>query len=109
MRQAEGTAGSAATIMFFHFNEFHARNRFQNFARLLRNFDTTDHMTFDPDLIILMCRPSQAEIVLRANGYRTGRGWNAIGTSVAGCACLFNIGLVSCFVILLVYGLIYGL
>ena len=53
-------------------------------------FDTTDHMTFDPDLVILMCHPSQAEIVLRANGYRTGRGWHAVGTTVAGCACLYT-------------------
>lgn len=53
-------------------------------------FDTLDQIRFDPDLIILLARPAQAEIVLRAYGYRTGRGWNARGTSVAGCACLYT-------------------
>lgn len=45
--------------------------------------------TFKPDLVILVANTDAAEIVLRAYGYQTGRGWNAYGTSVAGCACMF--------------------
>lgn len=53
-------------------------------------FSTLDPPAFDPDVIILLARPDQAEILLRTHGYRTGRAWNAAGTSVAGCACLYT-------------------
>jgi len=46
--------------------------------------------TFKPDLVILLAKIPTAEVVLRAYGYYTGKGWNAYGTSVAGCACLYT-------------------
>lgn len=48
-----------------------------------------DRLGFDPDLLIVMAKPSQAEIILRACSYRTGAGWNAKGTTVMGCAWLY--------------------
>lgn len=72
-------------------------------------FDTLDNIGFSPDVIILLTRPEQAEILLRAYGYRTGRGWNARGTSVAGCACLYIHPFVSGELNMLVTGLHHGM
>ena len=52
-------------------------------------FSPLKDCTFKPDLVILVANTDKAEIVLRAYGYYTGRGWNAYGTSVAGCALMF--------------------
>lgn len=52
-------------------------------------FASLDQIPFDPDLIILTAKPSQAEIVLRAFSYRSGDAWNAKGTPVVGCAYLY--------------------
>jgi uncharacterized protein (DUF169 family) len=71
------------------------RQIYLNMPRLQRGtgtytlFAKLHEATFEPDLVILVAKPSVAEIVLRARGYRSGKGWNAYGTSVAGCACLF--------------------
>jgi len=46
-------------------------------------------LDFDLDLLIITARPTQAEVILRAHGYRTGAGWEARGTTVMGCACLY--------------------
>jgi len=48
-----------------------------------------DKLTFEPDLLILMATPSQAEIVLRAMSYSTGEIWESKKTGVLGCAWLF--------------------
>jgi len=48
-----------------------------------------DKLTFEPDLLILMTTPSQAEIVLRAMSYSTGQIWESKKTSVLGCAWLY--------------------
>ena len=72
-------------------------------------FDTLEHSTFDPDLMILLTRPEQAEIVLRAHGYRTGKGWTARGTSVAGCACLYTRPFLTGELNLMVTGLHHGM
>jgi len=48
-----------------------------------------DKLTFDPDLLIVTANPNQAEIILRAMAYRTGRAWNAKGTTVMGCVYLY--------------------
>ena len=49
---------------------------------------TLDKLTFDPDLLVLMARPSQAEIVLRATSYSTGEIWETKKTGVLGCSWL---------------------
>ena len=66
-------------------------------------------LSFAPDLLIVTARPSQAEIVLRAAGYKTGAGWNARGTTVAGCAWLYMHPYVHGEVNLMVTGLHHGM
>jgi len=48
-----------------------------------------DQMTFDPDLLIFTCKPSQAEILLRASSYSDGKMWNAKGTTCLACAWIY--------------------
>ena len=48
-----------------------------------------DKLTFEPDVLILMATPSQAEIVLRAMSYSTGEIWETKKTGVLGCAWMF--------------------
>ncbi len=52
-------------------------------------FARLDRLDFDPDLLIVTARPTQAEVILRAHGFKTGAGWQARGTTVIGCACLY--------------------
>jgi uncharacterized protein (DUF169 family) len=52
-------------------------------------FAPLDQLSFEPDVLIVMANPSQAEILLRANGYTTGKMWSAKGTTVAACAWLY--------------------
>lgn len=72
-------------------------------------FDTLEHISFDPDLIVLLARPEQAEIVLRAYGYRTGKAWTARGTAVAGCACLYTYPYLTGELNMMVTGLHHGM
>ncbi|MGE4485489.1 MAG: DUF169 domain-containing protein [Oscillospiraceae bacterium] len=72
-------------------------------------FSKLDGISFDPDIIILTAKPSQAEIVLRAKGYRSGKGWNARGTSVAGCASLYTYPYLSGDMNMMVTGLHHGM
>jgi uncharacterized protein (DUF169 family) len=44
-----------------------------------------DSMKFEPDLLVLLAAPGQAEIVLRAMSYSTGELWETIKTGVLGC------------------------
>ena len=48
-----------------------------------------DKLTFEPDILILITTPSQAEIVLRAMSYFTGQIWESKKTGVLGCAWLY--------------------
>jgi uncharacterized protein (DUF169 family) len=48
-----------------------------------------DKLTFDPDLLIIVATPAQAEIVLRAMSYSTGEIWESKTTGVLGCAWIF--------------------
>ena len=50
---------------------------------------TLDKLTFEPDLLILVTNPSQAEIVLRAMSYKTGEIRETKTTGVLGCAWLY--------------------
>lgn len=52
-------------------------------------FAPLDQLSFEPDVLVVMANPSQAEILLRANGYTTGKMWSAKGTTVAACAWLY--------------------
>jgi uncharacterized protein (DUF169 family) len=52
-------------------------------------FSPLDKLSFEPDVLIVTADPSQAEIILRANSYATGKMWSAKGTPVAACAWLY--------------------
>ena len=53
-------------------------------------FATFDRATFNPDLLILLAMPSQAEIVLRAMTYVSGELLESIAANVLACAWLFT-------------------
>ena len=48
-----------------------------------------DKMAFDPDLLIFTCKPSQAEVILRASSFSDGKMWNAKGSTCLACAWLY--------------------
>ncbi len=52
-------------------------------------FSPLDKLTFDPDLLILMTTPGQAEIVMRAVSYSTGDPWESRLTHALGCSWIF--------------------
>lgn len=91
------------------------RNIYHSMSRLERNtvnyiaYSSLGKLTFEPDLLIVTAKPSQAEILLRAAGYRNGKGWNAKGTSVLGCAWLYMYPYVHGEINLMVTGLHHGM
>jgi uncharacterized protein (DUF169 family) len=52
-------------------------------------FAPLDKLTFEPDVLIVTANVSQAEILLRALSYSSGRMWSARGTPVIGCAWIY--------------------
>ena len=52
-------------------------------------FSPLDKLTFDPDVLVFTARSDQAEILLRAYAYTSGKMWQAKGTTVIECAWLF--------------------
>ena len=52
-------------------------------------FTPFDQMVFEPDILVFVCRPTQAEVLLRANTYMTGEPFDSTGTTVANCSSLF--------------------
>jgi uncharacterized protein (DUF169 family) len=54
-----------------------------------------DKLNFEPDLLMILANPSQAEILIRAKSYTTGETWKAQGTAAAGCAFMYLYALLS--------------
>ncbi len=52
-------------------------------------FSRVDELPFEPDLLVITARPDQAEIVLRALSYSTGRPLTSKFTPVLSCAWIF--------------------
>ncbi len=52
-------------------------------------FSTLDGLSFEPDLLIMVAQVDQAEILLRAMSYSTGKIWTSKYTGVIGCAWLY--------------------
>jgi len=48
-----------------------------------------DKLTFDPDVLIILARTGQTEILLRAMSYRTGKIWSSKFSPAIGCAWIF--------------------
>lgn len=53
-------------------------------------FSTLDRLTFGPDLLIMIGQVDQAEILLRAMSYSTGKVWTSKSSGVIGCAWIFT-------------------
>jgi uncharacterized protein (DUF169 family) len=51
-------------------------------------FSPLDQLSFEPDVLVVTANTDQAEIILRAHSYTSGRMWTARGTMVIGCAWL---------------------
>ena len=49
-------------------------------------FSPLDKLSFDPDLLIILAKTDQTEILLRAMSYRTGEMWESKFTAAIGCA-----------------------
>jgi uncharacterized protein (DUF169 family) len=52
-------------------------------------FSPLDKLSFEPDVLVVTANPSQAEILLRASSYTTGKVWSSKGTPVMACAWLY--------------------
>ncbi|MEM2104156.1 MAG: DUF169 domain-containing protein [Candidatus Bathyarchaeia archaeon] len=72
-------------------------------------FANLDKMTFEPDLLIVEATPDQAEIILRAMSYSTGKLWEAKQSIVGACAWLFIYPYKSGQVNYLVTGMSFGM
>ena len=78
------------------FQEERANSRiYDNLPKMIKGsvnyivFSRLNTLSFEPDLLFIMARPSQAEIILRAMSYSTGERWEPRTTGVLGCAWLF--------------------
>jgi uncharacterized protein (DUF169 family) len=78
------------------FKESRANKRiYQYIPRMMRGtvnyvtFSPLDKLSFEPDVLVVTANPSQAEIILRAGSYTTGKMWSGRGTPVMGCAWIF--------------------
>jgi len=49
-------------------------------------FSPLDKLSFDPDVLIILAKTSQTEILLRAMSYRTGKMWSSKFSPAIGCA-----------------------
>lgn len=72
-------------------------------------FARLDDLSFDPDLLIVTAKPFQAEVILRAHGYKTGAAWETRGTTVIGCACLYAYPYLTGKMNILISGLHHGM
>ena len=52
-------------------------------------FSPLEELPFDPDVLILLANTNQAEILLRAMSYRTGKMWLSKFSSAIGCAWIY--------------------
>ncbi len=52
-------------------------------------FSPLDKLTFNPDVLVVSANSNQAEIILRAASYVTGKMWHSKLTAVMGCSWIF--------------------
>ena len=51
-------------------------------------FSPLEKLPFDPDVLLILAKTSQAEVLLRAMSYRTGQMWSSRYSAAIGCAWL---------------------
>ena len=52
-------------------------------------FSSIDQLTFNPDVLVVCANSSQAEVILRASSYQTGKMWQSKLTNVMGCSWIY--------------------
>lgn len=52
-------------------------------------FSPLDKLSFDPDVLIILAKTNQTEILLRAMSYRTGKMWSSKYSAAIGCAWIY--------------------
>ena len=52
-------------------------------------FSPLSKLAFDPDVLIVLAKTSQTEILLRAMSYRTGKMWSSKYSAATGCAWIY--------------------
>jgi uncharacterized protein (DUF169 family) len=75
------------------FSDTRAGSRLYNYIpRLIKGtvkylaFSPVSKLSFDPDVLIIVAKTSQAEILLRASSYKTGKMWQSRYSAAMGCA-----------------------
>jgi uncharacterized protein (DUF169 family) len=53
------------------------------------SFSPVNKILFDPDVLIILAKTSQTEILLRAMSYRTGKMWSSKYSAAIGCAWIY--------------------
>ena len=72
-----------------------ASRLYQYIPRILRGavhsvaFSPLGKLPFEPDVLIILAKTNQTEIILRAMSYRTGKMWSSKTTAAIGCAWLY--------------------
>jgi len=72
-------------------------------------FSPLDKLSFEPDVLVVTANPSQAEILLRASSYTTGKMWSSKGTPVMACAWLYIYPYVSSELNFTITGITFGM
>ena len=98
------------------FKEARANRRiYPVIARMERNtvsyvlFSTLDKLSFEPDVLIVTASTSQAEILLRASSYTTGKMYSSRTTPVLGCSWLYVYPYISGELNYMVTGICWGM
>jgi len=98
------------------FNEPRANSRLRQFTYNMKPgdinyvvFATFDKMELEPDLLIIMATPGQAEIILRAMTYSTGEVYESRSTCIGNCSWIFVYPFISGKVNYTVTGLSFGM
>jgi uncharacterized protein (DUF169 family) len=53
------------------------------------SFSPVNQLTYDPDVLIILAKTRQTEILLRAMSYRTGKMWSSKYSAAIGCAWIY--------------------
>jgi len=74
----------AASRLYDHIPRLEARRGIEYVA-----LSPLERVEYDPDLLIVLAREEQTEVLLRAMSYSTGKMWTSKSTGVIGCSWLF--------------------
>jgi uncharacterized protein (DUF169 family) len=108
--------GGLLGVKFQIFQQGHANLRLRTFVPHLEKgtvnyvaFSPIDKLTYEPDLLVIMADPGQAEILMRAMTYSTGEMYESRSTVVGMCSSVYVYPYLSGKVNYIVTGLSYGM